>query len=276
MALTSKRQKLAGNARAHIHGSGSSSNTESLPSTPSNLPPIRGRPPKNTKDRKKPVDKELAEKDDHITELKVLISDADTHILRLETSLATLQEAHDALLGKNKTMNTTLSLKRKAETSYSEERTRARKRIRRLERDRDTKAQTSAAAAAHMQSVIETQNSTISSLSFDFATANARLHAYENETHTTALTVALRRTQDLLNGTRQQLYASEKRSKRAQLSYKTTKRAYDELRVWKPTESGEFTNVSRELVRNLSYTGCAAGKVAFAISSCAKAFGIEI
>ncbi|KAJ7016319.1 hypothetical protein C8F04DRAFT_982116, partial [Mycena alexandri] len=40
--------------------------------------------------------------------------------------------------------------------------------------------------------------------------------------------------------------------------------------------SGDFTNVSRELVRNLSYTGCAAGKVAFAISSCAKAFGIEI
>ncbi|KAJ7731194.1 hypothetical protein B0H16DRAFT_1733359 [Mycena metata] len=254
MPPTSKRQKLAKNARAHIHDSGSSSNTENLPLTPSNSPPIRGRPPKNTKDRKKPVDEELAERNDHITELKVLISDADTDILRLETSLATLQEAHDALLGKNKTMNTTLSLKRKAETSYSEERTRARKRIRRLERDRDTKAQTNAAAAA----------------------PNARLHAYENDTHTTALTNALCRKQDLLNATQKQLYASEKREKRAQLSYKTMKRAYDELRVWKPTESGEFTNVSRELVRNLSYTGCAAGKVAFAISSCAKAFGIEI
>ncbi|KAJ7709242.1 hypothetical protein B0H16DRAFT_1481093 [Mycena metata] len=203
------------------------------------------------------MDEELAEKDDHITELKVLISDADTHILRLETSLATLQEAHDALLGKNKTMNTTLSLKRKAETSYSEERTRARKRIRRLERDRDTKAQTNAAAAARMHQCTP-----------------PRLR--ERHTHPTALTITLRRKQDLLSATRKQLYASEKREKRAQLSYTTTKRAYDELRVWKPTESGEFTNVSRELVRNLSYTGCAAGKVAFAISSCAKAFGIEI
>ncbi|KAJ7703788.1 hypothetical protein B0H16DRAFT_1482823 [Mycena metata] len=207
MPLTSKRQKLAKNARAHIHDSGSSSNTENLLLTPSNSPPIRGCPPKNTKDRKKPMDEELAEKDDHITELK-------------------------------------------AETSYSEERTRARKRIRRLERERDTKAQTNAATAACMQSVIETQNSTISSLSFDFATANARFHAYENDTHSTALTIALRRKQDLLNATRKHLYASEKQEKRAQLSYKTTKCAYDELRVWKPTESGEFTNVSRERVRN--------------------------
>ena len=41
-------------------------------------------------------------------------------------------------------------------------------------------------------------------------------------------------------------------------------------------ESGQYTSAARELARNLIFAGCSAGKVAFAVKSCARAFGIVI
>ncbi|KAF8194405.1 hypothetical protein K438DRAFT_1506859, partial [Mycena galopus ATCC 62051] len=39
---------------------------------------------------------------------------------------------------------------------------------------------------------------------------------------------------------------------------------------------GQYTAESRELARSLTYAGCSAGKVEFAVRACAQAFGIEI
>jgi hypothetical protein len=48
------------------------------------------------------------------------------------------------------------------------------------------------------------------------------------------------------------------------------------LRTWNPKESGQYTADARELARNLIYAGCSAGKVDFAVKSCARTFGIQI
>ncbi|KAF8152881.1 hypothetical protein K438DRAFT_1623066, partial [Mycena galopus ATCC 62051] len=39
---------------------------------------------------------------------------------------------------------------------------------------------------------------------------------------------------------------------------------------------GQYHAASRELARNLTYAGCAAGKIAFAVKSCADTFGVKI
>ncbi|KAJ7031022.1 hypothetical protein C8F04DRAFT_900538, partial [Mycena alexandri] len=39
---------------------------------------------------------------------------------------------------------------------------------------------------------------------------------------------------------------------------------------------GQYTAVARELARTLTYAGCAAEKIEYAVKACAKAFGIKI
>ncbi|KAJ7673696.1 hypothetical protein DFH06DRAFT_978939 [Mycena polygramma] len=63
---------------------------------------------------------------------------------------------------------------------------------------------------------------------------------------------------------------------RAQEALKRSQKEYKILRTWNPRKNGEYHAASRELARNLTFAGCSAGKVEFAVRSCATAFGIKI
>jgi hypothetical protein len=52
--------------------------------------------------------------------------------------------------------------------------------------------------------------------------------------------------------------------------------AYQQLQTWRPTKNGQYTAAARALARDLTHAGCSAGKIAFAVESCARTFGIEI
>ncbi|KAJ7451260.1 hypothetical protein B0H11DRAFT_1742871 [Mycena galericulata] len=82
--------------------------------------------------------------------------------------------------------------------------------------------------------------------------------------------------QAALTSTRNRLYTVQKRVARAQISIEDLRKLYRALRTWEPTRNGLYTAEARKLARDLTFAGCAAGKIAFAIRCCAETFGIRI
>jgi hypothetical protein len=121
---------------------------------------------------------------------------------------------------------------------------------------------------------LDDKSALILKLKSDLRSARSLLDS--RTTTITSLDIALREKQTSSTTTRNRLYAVQKQAERAKKTLKETKAAYDSLRKWKPTMRGQYTAAARELARNLIHAGCAAGKVEFAVRSCAEAFGIKI
>ncbi|KAJ7429344.1 hypothetical protein B0H11DRAFT_1768396 [Mycena galericulata] len=276
MGRFNKRQKLARTAREAAGArfdldeekSDSSDDDTSIP--PSVTVPSTSKP--------KTLKAQILEKDDRITELETAISDLQTELLHLRTDHHRLQLDHDALLRSqtvitlaNKSLK---SLKRKAETTFTEELRSKQKRIKRLEREREVKEGNNAAAVSSLHYTLEADTVHIAELEVNLASASTQLQL--RDITILSLRTALQEKQRSLTSMRHRLYASEKQVKRIKKTLQEVNTAYDILRTWKPMESGQYTAAARELARKLIFAGCSAGKVEFAVISCAEAFGIEI
>jgi hypothetical protein len=225
-------------------------------------------------DKPKSLRAQIIERDSRIAELEAINSGLEAEVLRLRAELHQLHGTHASLLERHTTISTQnrslRSLKRKADATHSEELTRKHKRIRRLERERDAKADTLSAP----EDILEHKTKELAQLQHSLTSTSALIRL--RDTSILALKSTLREKQSLLTTIRNQLYAARKRAERAQTSLKDVKHAYNKLRTWRPTKHGQYTAEARELARHLSRAGCSAGKVKFAVQSCAQAFGIQI
>ncbi|KAF7371839.1 hypothetical protein MVEN_00040700 [Mycena venus] len=225
---------------------------------------------------------EITEKGIIIVQLEARISVLETELSHLRNthhkSVETLSRDNRCLLDRNQLLSATnkslTSRKRKAERELSEEIARKQKRIRRLERDRESKADVSNASVQDIQDRLDTALTEIGRLNRDLAQAHIQICSRDH--CILSIQSSLRNKQSTLTAVRNRFYAAQKQIQRAQTSLKGLKKEYKELRTWEPTEGGQYTAVARELARNLTYAGCAAGKVEFAVRSCADAFGIKI
>ncbi|KAJ6549964.1 hypothetical protein B0H19DRAFT_1264834 [Mycena capillaripes] len=193
-------------------------------------------------------------------------------------TVETLSRDNRCLLDRNQLLSATnkslTSRKRKAERELSEEITKKHKRIKRLERERDSKAEASSESVEGIQDRLDAALTEIGQLNRDLA--QARNQICSRDYVISSLQASLRDKQSTLTAFRNRFYSAQKQAQRAQTSLKGLKKAYKELCTWEPTEGGQYTATARELARNLIYAGCAAGKVDFAVRSCADAFGIKI
>ncbi|KAJ7437330.1 hypothetical protein FB451DRAFT_1416903 [Mycena latifolia] len=244
-----------------------------------NIPPD-GLPFSQDPPRHKPTTlrSQIAEKDARIAELEATISGLQTDFLALQHAHNQLRLEHTTLLQTNQTIscaNTALkTLKRKADSEHTEELGRRQKRIKRLELERANNQQQNLSTISGLQSSLHDSSAQIARLKLDLASAISRINS--SDTTIVTLKSSLHTKQTTLTEIRKRLYAALKQADRAKSSFKEAKKAYDTLRIWNPMESGEYTAAARELVRQLSYAGCAAGKIEFAVKCCAQTFGIEI
>jgi hypothetical protein len=121
---------------------------------------------------------------------------------------------------------------------------------------------------------IDIKSHHIIDLERDLAAATNQISSY----HTTisSLQLSLRDKQSSLTAARNRCYAIQKQAQRAKRTLKETTTAFKTLQTWQPTKNGQYTAVARALARDLTQAGCSSGKIAFAVESCARAFGIEI
>ncbi|KAJ6589185.1 hypothetical protein B0H19DRAFT_1248744 [Mycena capillaripes] len=211
-------------------------------------------------DKPRSLKVQIIEKDTRITKLEDIISGLETELLRLGNENRYLQLEHTSLLEKNKVVvlaNKSLnSLKRKAESHYIEELRTRQKHIRRLEHDREVKAERQSTLISSLESDVDKETNCVRNLEFDLASVSTEIHSGKNLILRLKATLLDRQT--TLTAVRNQLYSTQKQAHRAKTSLK------------------EYTAVARELARNLTFAGCTAGKVEFAVRSCADAFGIKI
>ncbi|KAJ7504739.1 hypothetical protein B0H11DRAFT_1669466, partial [Mycena galericulata] len=173
------------------------------------------------------------------------------------------------------TDNRTLkSLKRKADSSYTDELQKKRKCIKRLEHERDAKAGENAEVVACLEMALDERSEEFRNLERQLSSCRATIHSQEMTINTLCTTITEK--QAALTSTRNRLYTVQKRVSRAQISLKGIRKLYRALRTWEPTRNGLYTAEARKLARDLTFTGCAAGKIAFAIHCCAEMFGIRI
>jgi chromosome segregation ATPase len=228
------------------------------------------------------VKSQIAHKDIQIASLESTVTKQNLDFLELQKSCAhnvssvTIQnqdllEENRALALANQFLN---SLKRKSDSGLKEELARRQKRVRRLERDSEQKKTKYTDLLADLETRLAEKTSHIAHLE---DTLTSRDNNILSHVHTIAsLRSSLKDKQTALTTSRSMLYATQKRADRAQMALKELKNDYKKLQTWEPTESGQYTAAARELARNLSYAGCAAEKVEFAVRSCAQAFGITI
>ncbi|KAJ7118170.1 hypothetical protein C8R44DRAFT_625985 [Mycena epipterygia] len=171
--------------------------------------------------------------------------------------------------------NTSLNgLKRKAETHLTNELNKRHKRVKRLEREREIKQDMNSTTLSNLQDALDKKSKHIMQLEHDHALAHSHLNS--RDTTIISLQTSLREKQSTLTATRQRLYASQKQAERAKISLKEVQKAYRKVRIWHPTKNGQYSEAARELARDLTYAGCAVGKVEFVVKSCARAFGVKI
>ncbi|KAF7344413.1 hypothetical protein MSAN_01922500 [Mycena sanguinolenta] len=213
--------------------------------------------------------------------LKVQIQEKDAIISRLEAricAIETFSKQNQDLSERNQNLSLTnhslKSLKRKAEESMSREVAKWQKRIKRLERERTTAKDDNTALILGLEAELEERTVDITGL--QVALTSARNDILYRDSTIDHLKSEVKEKQATINAIRKRLYASQKQSKRAQTSLKQVQTNYTRLRTWNPKKNGQYHSVSRKLARDLTRAGCAAGKVAFAVESCAEAFGITI
>jgi chromosome segregation ATPase len=224
----------------------------------------------------------IAHKDIQIASLESTVTKQNLDFLELQKSCdhnvssVTIQnqdllEENRALALANQSLN---SLKRKSDSGLKEELARRQKRVRRLERDSEQKKTKYTDLLADLETILAEKTSHIAHLE-DILTS--RDNDILSHVHTIAsLRSSLKDKQTALTTSRSILYATQKWADRAQMALKELKNNYKKLQTWEPTKSGQYTAAARELARNLSYAGCAAEKVEFAVRSCAQAFGITV
>ncbi|KAJ7724715.1 hypothetical protein DFH07DRAFT_971112 [Mycena maculata] len=243
------------------------------------MPPDQPSLPLNhSVEKAKSLKAQIIEKDQRITDLDAIISglNADTH--QLQNQLSSLRLVHDALSEHNRTIsiahNALTSLKQKADTQFTDELGKRHKRIKRLERERDARDEANRLTVTNLHEDLGAEVKVISKLQHDLAIAMTRIHC--GDTQILTLNSALRDKQSSLPAVRNRLYTSQKKAGHASESLKKMEKRYNDLAIWDAKEDGEFTGVARELSRNLTYAGVSAGKMEFAVLSCARAFGIKV
>ncbi|KAJ6461405.1 hypothetical protein C8R45DRAFT_912233 [Mycena sanguinolenta] len=270
MGRQSKRQQQS--CRASSSRFQSDDNDENLP--PDDPVP----PPAPTGTKPKSLRTQIADKDGRIAELEAVNTAIRTEAIGLRTDLHQLRITYDTLLSKSNLIsiaNRSLkSLKRKADSTHVEDLGKKHKRIRRLEHERDKKAEQNSATILSLEHCVHDNEKELARLRLDLASAKSLVTSHE--TLIQKLTSTLREKQSTLKTVRDRLYASQKQVKRAKMSSKQAQIKYTRLRTWNPKTDGQYHSVSRKLARDLTRAGCAAGKVAFAVESCADAFGITI
>lgn len=221
---------------------------------------------------------QLIEKDAIIANLEAIVSELEADLLQLRMTQESLEEENQNLSARNlilslanKSLNT---LKRKAETSLTEELTKKHKRVRRLEREREDRQEKDRSRTSTLQHSFEDQAHHISQLELDLTSAKSHIQARDSKI--ISLQTCLREKQSTLTATRQRLYGSQRQVKRSKSSLKEVEKAYRNLRTWDPIVNGQYSAASRELARNLTFAGCSAAKVEFAVNSCARTFGIKV
>jgi chromosome segregation ATPase len=218
---------------------------------------------------------QLVEKDARILELEAVIAALKLDVSRLQDQNLLLTSDNSTLLQENTNIlldNMSLnSLKRKADSTHTEELRGRNKRIKRMERERAVKKDTNAEVFEALKDSLDASGARIAELESQLSA-----HISSHNSTVRELRSTLRDKQSTLTATRNTLYASQKQCDRAKTSLKETRTAYDALRTWRPTQGGQYTSAARELARNLIQAGCAAGKVEFAVMSCARTFGVAI
>ncbi|KAF7361574.1 hypothetical protein MSAN_01191400 [Mycena sanguinolenta] len=224
-----------------------------------------------------------------IQEKDVIISRLEARISALETEISALRNARDeametfskrnqTLLERNQNLaltNRTLkSLKRKAEESLTQELSKRQKRIKRLERERTTAKDGATALISDLEADLDEKKADVTGL--EAALTSARSDILSRDSTIDRMKSDVKEKQATINAIRKRLYASQKQVKRAQTSLKQVQTNYTRLCTWNPKKDGQYHSVSRKLARDLTRAGCAAEKVAFAVESCAEAFGIRI
>ncbi|KAJ7432435.1 hypothetical protein FB451DRAFT_1420594 [Mycena latifolia] len=274
MVRPSKRRVAALRAN-HARNDKDDSGSSDDENTPQDGLPLSQNPPRH---KRTTLRSQIAEKDARIAELEVTISGLQTDFLALQHAHNQLRLEHTTLLQTNQTIscaNTALkTLKRKADSEHTEELGRRQKRIKRLELERASKQQESISTISGLQFSLHDSSAQIARLKLDLVSAISQINS--SDTMIVTLKSSLHTKQTTLTEIRKRLYAALKHADRAKSSFKEAKKAYNTLRIWNPMESGEYTAAARELVRQLSYAGCAAGKIEFAVKCCAQTFGIEI
>ncbi|KAJ7748172.1 hypothetical protein DFH07DRAFT_962243 [Mycena maculata] len=275
MPFPSKRQFLAQKTLNQPHPKAASSSASETENTHPNDVSTLTKP--SIAKPKKPalsLKAQLLDKDVIIANLEGTISQLSADLTqlqddndRLSRDNQALQEQKRTLTVKNQCMN---SLKRKAEDDTAKKR----KRIKRLERERDVKEEKNMVVLSSLEDNLYDKSAHISHLERDLASAIARIHSQDH--NIASLRASLRERQDILTAIRKQLYAALKKIQRHKDSLKTIRDAYNALRVWNAMTNGQYTAVARELARALTYAGCAAEKIEYAVQACAKAFGIKI
>jgi chromosome segregation ATPase len=220
--------------------------------------------------------------------LKAQIIDKDIRISQLEARVSTLEAEmsrlrklsidNRILINRNQTLSSTdislKSLKRKAETTLQDELAKKHKRVKRLESERRRKQNSRNAELSSMEDTLDDKSAQITLLEQDLAAARTRIDS--GDVTLLSLQPSLKDKQTTLTAIRNRLYAPQKQTKRAQESLNQIRKGYTHLRTWRPTEDGQYSTAAQELAPDLIHAGCAAGKVEFAIRSCARTFGIEI
>jgi len=221
---------------------------------------------------------QLTEKDNIIAQFEATISDLEANLLRLQKELHSLHRDNRALADERLTLSITNKslncLKRKAETTFKEELARKHKRIKRLENDRETKKTSNNWTVETLKVALDERTTHIAQLGRDLGLATTQIMSLDATI--LSLQSSIHDKQSSLTASRNRLYAAKKQNQRAKLSLKVTQKDYKNLRTWDPMDKGQYSTASRELARNLTFAGCSAAKVAFAVNSCARAFGIKV
>lgn len=273
MPFPTKRQSLASKNLNQRHlGTSSADDTENT--HPDDFPSLTQTTTTKSKKSNLSLKAQIIEKDARIAELEANLSE-------LTAELGQLRVAHDGVCETNRiieakkcsisTNNQYLnSLKRKADDEVAKKQ----KRIKRLERERDLKKEKTTSTLTDFDNTLYDKSARISHLQRDLDSASSHIQS-QNQV-IASLRTSLRERQDILTATRKLLYAAQKRIQRQEESLKTIRALYNALRVWNATNQGQYTAVARELARTLTYAGCAAEKIEYAVKACAKAFGIKI
>ncbi|KAJ7469640.1 hypothetical protein FB451DRAFT_1038781 [Mycena latifolia] len=274
MPTRSRCQSVA--HRLNHRDTSSGDDDENVPSD--DLPIPENNAQRSPRTPKKTLKAQIIEKDARIAELENIVSRLATDLENLQNIHNELSLEHQALLIQMEhlslTTGTLKTLKRKAEATLTDELTKKHKRIKRLERERDVKQHRSITALSNLNATIDHKSTHIAQLQHDLASANN--HILSQDLIITSLHSNLKEKQSALSKIRTLLSASRKQTHRAQTTLKEVRKAYRNLETWDPMEAGSYSAASRELVRDLSYAGCSAGKVEHVVKSCARTFGIKI
>ncbi|KAJ7614870.1 hypothetical protein FB45DRAFT_758179 [Roridomyces roridus] len=231
------------------------------------------------KSRKKPsLRDQLTEREAHIHQLESSLSTLSADFAQLQIDFATLSDQNRVLIDQKNDLthaNRALkSLKRKTDTYARNELVRRKKRIKRLENDRGVSNDQHSLDMDGMQDAIEEGESRIRELERDLAVATTELSCRDK--HILSLQSTIREKQSSLTSTRQRVYMFQKQAQRAKLSLAAVRKSYKALKTWHPMKHGQYTSKARQLARKLTWTGTAAEKLAYAVESCAEAFGIGL